>query len=671
MQAVELLKEYYFNQFDEDAKADAENLLEKIAREIAEAPSKDSDLYRSIEEIREYVRGVRLISPDNIYDGDFEGGYEHFRRKNKGKLWLSKSGILQIDAFYEELNSVFGEAFFPNDITNVPDQLKRISEVINMEAEVDGVMTENFEEATQSIKNNLLVEIEEVIDKSQTDSFMKAEEDLAEQIFDTAVYNRTSELSHNASEAQRVLAEKRQNELRGYIEKTDRQIKRAQRVNGHFDELIRQDREARELIQDRKKNIEVIRRTVNRLYQRLITNSNTKNIPEEFKEAVTELCEIFYRSDITAFDRRDFHTLSAMYKNYSGETNKTGNYSDIFDPEISEMINTVANTLHGKKLQELDYLNVMLLRNIIDNINHIISEESKIVLAGKKYEVETLGRQSLNEIKNKKPVSNRAFVEGARNFLKYENMTPVYFFDRVGGTLKKLYNEIRSGMDKIAVNLDATKDFFTRVKKKYNYDSWKNQKFEYKTVYGDELNLTIEQVLHLYATAKREMGNVIQSSKHLFAGGIVINGGKSFTERIKSINNSKGDARSKLERVLIDDIDNKALQITLQDITEISAKLTDEQIAYMDELVKYMSVNMASLGNETSMQMYGIRKFNEDYYIPYNSAEEFIASQPGYKAPKTHQSASFTKNTVKGANTPLVVEDFSQVVARHCNQMIQ
>ena len=101
MQAVELLKEYYFNQFDEDAKADAENLLEEIAREIAEAPSKDSDLYRSIEEIREYVRGVRLISPDNIYDGDFEGGYEHFRRKNKGKLWLSKSGILQIDAFLQ------------------------------------------------------------------------------------------------------------------------------------------------------------------------------------------------------------------------------------------------------------------------------------------------------------------------------------------------------------------------------------------------------------------------------------------------------------------------------------------------------------------------------------------------------------------------------------------
>ena len=671
MQAVELLKEYYFNQFNEDAKIDAENILEEIAREIAEAPSKDSDLYRQVEEIREYVRGVRLISPDNIYDGDFNGGYEQFRRKNKGKIWLSKSGILQIDVFYEELNSVFGETFFPKSITNLPDQLQRISEVINMEAEIDGIVSENIEEAAQSIKNNLMAEIEAVIEQSQTDSFMKAEEDLAEQIFDAAVYNRTNELSHKASEAQRIMAEKRQNELRGYIEKTDRQIKRAQRVNGHFDELIRQDREARELIQDRKKNIDVIRRTVNRLYQRLITNSNTKNIPEEFKEAVTELCEIFYRSDITAFDRRDFHTLSAMYKNYSGETNKTGNYSEIFDPEISEMINTVANTLHGKKLQELDYLNVILLRNIIDNINHIISEESKIVLAGKKYEVETLGRQSLNEFKNKKPVSNLAFAEGARNFFKYENMTPVYFFDRVGGTLKKLYTEIRMGMDKIAVNLDATKDFFTKAKTKYNYDSWKNQKIEYKTVNGDVLNLTIEQVLHLYATAKREMGNVIQSSKHLFAGGIVINNGKSFIERVKALNNSKGEARNKLERILIDDVNNTALQITLQDITEISALLTDEQIAYMDELVKYMSVNMASLGNETSMQMCGIRKFNEDYYIPYNSAEEFIASQPGYKAPKTHQSASFTKNTVKGANTPLVVENFSQVVARHCNQMIQ
>ena len=61
----------------------------------------------------------------------------------------------------------------------------------------------------------------------------------------------------------------------------------------------------------------------------------------------------------------------------------------------------------------------MLLRDIVDNINHIITEESKIMLAGKKYQIEELGRAAMHDFKDKKRVSDLKVVESARNFLKY------------------------------------------------------------------------------------------------------------------------------------------------------------------------------------------------------------------------------------------------------------
>jgi hypothetical protein len=53
--------------------------------------------------------------------------------------------------------------------------------------------------------------------------------------------------------------------------------------------------------------------------------------------------------------------------------------------------------------------------------------------------------------------------------------------------------------------------------------------------------------------------------------------------------------------------------LSLADIQNINSSLTDEQKAYADELVRYMSSDMAKLGNEVSMRLYGIQKYTENY----------------------------------------------------------
>jgi hypothetical protein len=660
--AVELLMESKTDTENEQALSEADSIIEDLARELVEAPDENSEEYKRLQDIKNVLSMARIKITDEIENGDFKDGFADFRRRNRGKIWLSKSGV-DLNEVYEELTSEFGEELFPSNIEGAVEKLSRISEVINARFGADGSLLEGTDEAVESIKNEIHSAVDKIIEDTLDDENVKPEDNLAEKLFDMAVYNRTEEISYKAKEAQKKISEKKNRKF------TNATKQRFVDMDKTVDEIVKAELEAREIRQDRQKNIEAIRKTVNSLYKKLTTNSNTKHIPEGFKWAVMDICEIFYRSDLTVFDRRDFHTLSSMYDEVSKESKGEGlDTESVFDEEISKMIRTIADAIDGKRLNQLNSVQVAVLRNIIDNINHIVNEEDKIRIAGKKYETETLGREAIKDFSGKKRVANLPLIEGSRNFFKYNNLSPVYFFENVGDTLKKLYDEIRRGMDKVAYNLDYTKNYITDVKEKYNYDSWKNKTVELDTEYGGKLTLSIEQAMQLYATAKRELTNKTQESRHIFAGGIVFES-KDLKERLKNI--SKSNKKSEIiNELLVDEMADTAINITLSDITALSTKLSDEQIEYVNSIVKYMSENMAALGNETSLELYGIRKFNEDYYIPYKTSDDYLATQPGYKPPKTHQSASFTKNTVKKASTPIVIEGFSNVAAKHCNQMI-
>ena len=57
------------------------------------------------------------------------------------------------------------------------------------------------------------------------------------------------------------------------------------------------------------------------------------------------------------------------------------------------------------------------------------------------------------------------------------------------------------------------------------------------------------------------------------------------------------------------------------DISRMTGMLTDKQRQFVDAVVEYMSNDLAKIGNEASLQMYGIKKFTEQYYFPIKSWE--------------------------------------------------
>lgn len=96
-----------------------------------------------------------------------------------------------------------------------------------------------------------------------------------------------------------------------------------------------------------------------------------------------------------------------------------------------------------------------------------------------------------------------------------------------------------------------------------------------------------------------------------------------------------------------------------------------EQKAYVNELVNYLSVDMAKLGNETSMKLYGIKKFGESYYFPYKVAGSEIsttASGRGKVTPSL-KNAGMTKALTKKAGNAIIVDNFTDTAARHISQM--
>ncbi|MBR2410142.1 MAG: hypothetical protein IKB08_00290 [Clostridia bacterium] len=111
--------------------------------------------------------------------------------------------------------------------------------------------------------------------------------------------------------------------------------------------------------------------------------------------------------------------------------------------------------------------------------------------------------------------------------------------------------------------------------------------------------------------------------------------------------------------------------LTREDLIAIFATLTEEQEQYSEALVEMMSTTGADLGNEVSMELFGIRKFTEKNYIPISVAESFLQFSVDKNAGGTVRlkNRSFTKRTTQNANATVYVRSITDVAAEHMQEM--
>ena len=624
------------------------------------------------EENRDILRDIRTvkIKLSEMQKAEVSssfGSYNEFRKKTMGTLVLSKEGT-DLDIRWQELCESYPQ-YFSRDIAE-PDQPAALLEIANV---LRNKYNDDFGFDLESAKDFLKAEIYEkyfeVPETKLLSEKYQAQLIRAKVEYNEKLQNVKAEYKKQNDEALAQARNEYGENLKNLRQEQAEEILKAKaRMNQRILNIA--DTKAKE--KERTKIVKQVKRLdkllrspkgapaagVNKEGKNYV---HVTNIPEGFKNTVLSLCEMF-TENTSVFDYKSLDKIKNGYaairaNTSSEETSISGSY----DFEIEKDLETLKNMISGKRLSQLTLNELGIIRNILEHFSAVIKNETELFVNGKNEKLASYGEKALSMFEDKGKKKNIKLPNGVKkawNNITIKNVTPSYFFKKIGGPFEELYSEIRKGQDTYITNLVPAKTFFEETVKKFNAEKWlkdDKKKLSIKTALGENIEITVQQALLIYATAKREMSSG-QNSKHLLSGGVV------FENQI--VKQKEGDKPWKYEET-----DKTAHPLSLEDILKIADWLTDEQKNFADTMVRYLSNDMAALGNEVSMQLYGIKKFNLKYYFPFNSDSNFGYRKFGEGGDSRLKAMSFTKDTVQGASNPLVLSDFTTVWSDHVERM--
>lgn len=438
-----------------------------------------------------------------------------------------------------------------------------------------------------------------------------------------------------------------------------------------------------------------IKKNIRSLDAKLRTNSGQKHILKELQPVIASLLDTF-TNNTSVFTRDQLEKLKYAYAQFKPDSNivtETNNtiingydnqdyendphlYMEHYAPVIADSINAIAPVIENMRLTDLDAETLAVLDNIVSNINHIVVHSEDIFINKKATELRDIAESSLADMKQsgytRPKLDENGTASTIKSFFEYKNTLPVYVMERLGDTvMNKLWNPLQNGAAQMVREQVSDSEFLHSMMKKYDMQDWKDDTLRVTLESGQQIVVTQEQAMYIYAVAKREnthRGIGGKRINHLGNGGIILP--KIVKENI--VNEETGKTEKylgvipKKRKVLSQ---KKGIPLTDADIDAISKRLSANQKNYVDEIVSYLSTTIADRGNEVSRQLYGIDLFNEKYYIPIMSSKDYLNISFMGQTEKLIKNAGMTKALTQGANNPIVIDDFSTVVAQHLLQM--
>ena len=408
------------------------------------------------------------------------------------------------------------------------------------------------------------------------------------------------------------------------------------------------EREEQRKARDKARN--EISRKARYINTRLLNPTDSRHVPQGLQEAarrgilpMIEKTGVFSGADAARL-RREYSLLKPGGEGASMEAARA------YDPEIEEKLERLAQTMEGRRLAELTQDELDDVNDIMGNLQKMIVDANDMQVAGRKMKVSAAAEGFLRHLKGMKRSDSK--ILQTMGDLAYKNMTPTYYGDKVGGLVKDMVGDLMEDQNKWAFTMKKAKGKLTDLMKKYDVNQWINDKntLKFTTEQGDLIELNRDEALALYATWKRETTNKRQNANHLRIGGFMYQKGTKY-----------------------EGVDTNAPHaISAQDMAQVMDYLGETQMQFADEMVGYLSRDMAALGNETSMALYGYEKFGEGYYFPYSSDRGFLqtsleADEAG--GMEAIRNSGMTKATVRHASNPVVVKGFMETWADHVNKM--
>ena len=645
---------------------------------LQESTSMNRDLYNEYADMREYFRKTPL-SLSEAAKAELTDGYADFRSRNFGMLNLRSGGTL--------LNELWGEIcekwpqFFDADLAETEQPYAVVDALNAVKPAYINPYGMNNADAARDLAMQLyyeyfeLPEVHTFADKHKAeleklraeyrrkllDARSAARDQYNKRLKEVQEWNagKRRELSKKIRETEN--AKRKQQLAAQYRRLMDRKAEQLERQKAKF----RTQREIREANRREREEIRKLRTRIrsiaDELSRRLVKETDQKNIPEDFKKPVAELLSMLdFTTDRTKSDSqasRRLRDLQAAYAKLESATQgEETPLTDYFDPDILNMIEEVAGLVEGKRVVDLGVQELSRLKDLLKSISTIVHNAGRLFREDKAVTVAEAGKEAIRVLNAKKQFRRAKIAEGENNPFGFMSdllgkgmLTPYYFFKQFEGTpVWELFQKLYDGENVYVRLSNRALKFARETMKKHGYWNWKlherrkigkEEAISFRTVNGDEIKLTLGEMLSLYATARRE--NMVETH-HLDKGGFTLG--------------SKDGAR-------------RGILFTSADFQKLCGMLTEEQINCADEMVEYLSTVCAEQGNEVSLKMFGIRKFQEKYYFPFKVSGNVIRSNPGESQDIRLKNRSFTKARTDRATAPLMIQDFFEVWAGHVEEM--
>ena len=453
--------------------------------------------------------------------------------------------------------------------------------------------------------------------------------------------------------------------------------------NEEWRALIQRDADARKQLEDNRKAAAQINTSLKRMYNLLKNPKGTKNIPEYMQGLAREVLGIFAANDADGGRRflnatkdglAEMQRLLAAWEKQDGPFNP----ADLAAAEEAVVINllqdldiirdgiaAINTPVKGKnKLDTLQQRGATIksIQEAVSEIYSAIRAEQEVQIGDRRVAVEDAAYKvaAATQGKNYREWTGKlgGVVKTLHKAIISGNMTPEYFFRTIGNEgLSDLWSAYHWAENKNGLELAKAQARLDEIAKQHGYKNWDMGQTIKLDLESGETELTLGQIMSLWATWKRERTLGPQMSEHLTKGGF-------FAEK---------DLRDGwLGRTTIE---RKAHRVTEADMAKVKDLMTDEQRKFVDDVVLFMSRDMSQLGNEASMAAYGIKMYKEAYYFPFqmwDGVKSRKSNDAGSAAGANDRAfhPSFSKSRMHGANNALVIGDFMQTAADHIAGMI-
>lgn len=641
------------------------------------------------QEVLDLIKGSSFYI-DDVQKGDAKyayGSYQAFRQKLFGTINVSDKANLSLDSFWKEMSEEH-PYYFPEDITG-GDQVTAIVDVLDKlrNAEVQEEYGYGYDQEME--RRDLLYA---VYDSYWSVSTLYSVADVKQKEINRLKVAHSKKLAEVRTEH-----EEQTQELKKHYEKRIEKLREEYRKRAEKKEqkIIEKYQESRKKgIESRQKTAmrHKIQGVVKELNDLLLNESKKRHVPDSLKKAVADALALVNMDTVGAEERAtkyanliakeqakaepdqakiDSYTMSM--ENILSQGEKMGQrlkelrdaYEEIqgsddpdianaYDPVIDGNLKELAGSIGNTSLRNMT---VEQLQDVYDMYKMVLTrvrDANKIFIEDRKETISNLASRVVDEVK--RVGGEHKYRAAILDFVKtfgWNNLKPVYAFEHIGSsTLTDVFNNVRAGEDVWAVDVTEARNYYLDKSKKYGYDSWDfKKKYHFESASGIEFELSLEQVLSLYAYSKRE-----QAHDHLRLGGFVFD---------SNIETYKDD--NKLLKYKVNTAD--AHQITPEILANIIGYLSEEQMSFVDDMQEYLSTVMGAKGNEVTMAMYGVKLFKEKFYFPLKSAKQFMFEQNEVSGEVRIKNSGFTNKVVPKANNPVILSNFMDVWAAHVNDM--